>query len=410
MSYDQNIPAPQGAVKLSEIAVDRIQPVININPGDSSIVMAEQLRAVLTDALMKESYFLHSNGIIDWLVDLGGVGTLVFNDSHNVNDIVFTILQTPDNVIPTSFNLVLHGTDGTENSSNFKSLTLVDDDLLYIEIDRALLLAGGNTVAISNGVNYAGTIGQRLVKVNLSNGLPQLHSPVYDSLAPGAMPTTLFIPLCWRHGPSNDLLWIPHGILWPQNTDSTLGAIITRGLEIYPSAFVKNLIDFQMALAQFGSTGGIICVIQPFALDTNYSIPSGITLLGRSSFDGTTGVPGSLNPLNTSSIIVGPGKGLILLTGARVKDLNFLGTEHFGQYADESMIEINGGYGIIENCSFTFQNTSRTGPYGAIGVNINSSYNKVVNCKFNDVISPDYHNGVFYGSGDHNYDLECQYS
>ena len=396
MTYDGNVPAPQGAVKLSEIVVDRDQAVIDVQSGDSSIVLVEQLRGVITDLLMRNNYMLHSEGIIDW----DSAGNLAFNDTGVLNNIIFTVLQTPARTAR-NVNLVMQATLGANDATHFNTIALANDELLYIEIDRSLLLANQTgTITLANAVGGGSLVsGQTVRKISLASGIPALFSPKVGT------PTTLFIPLCWRHdwgGTNKDLLWIPHGIRWPQNTQSTLGAIIVRGLEIYPSAFVTTKAELKNAFTYIvGLTGGIVCVSQSFAVDEVISIPAGVTLLGRTSLDSTA---------NLSMLTMTSTGGFTMGARARVKDLFFNCQSGFGQTTDRVVLTASGGRGVIDNCAFTFANTATAGTYGAIGVQFASNFNRVLGCKFNSVAALAYRLGVQYQSGAYNSDIECEYT
>ena len=412
MSYDSNIPAPQGAIKLSEVAVDRSQLEIDLLPGDSGIVALEQLRLIGVDALMRANYILHSDGQMLW-----DGSNLAFNaDPALPTNMFFKILQTSGQAINRTFTLQMVGTTVANTTTAFKTIALSDGDLLYLEIDRETLLnTTSPTITVNNAVGGSSlTSGMTLKKISIlgtpSIGIPALLSPKADTTLPNPMPTTMFIPLALCHHwtdsaltPYSDLLWIPHGIRWPALTTSTCGAVIVKGLEIYPSVFVHNLNDFQVALTDptgVSVTGGIICIATPFTINQSITIPTGVTILGRGKYDGV-GNQSTLSFITTGT--------LILSDHCRVKDLLITCVSNFGAVSTESAILFNGNRCIVDGCSFKFANTAGK----AIGVKVAASDCKVMDSRFETVASGAYtanRYGISYASGNNNYDIDCEYT
>ena len=402
MAYDSNIPAPQGAIKLSEIAVDRSQLEIDLLPGDSGIVALEQLRLVAVDALMRANYILHSDGQMNW-----DGSNLIFNaDPLLPTNLLFKLLQTSGQDVNRTVTLKMAGASSTTTTA-FQTIALADGDLLYLEIDRETLLNNANpTITVNNAVGGSSTAtGMTLRKVNISSsGMPALVSPKAGTTLPNPMPTTMFIPLALCHYwvdsnsvPYHDLLWIPHGIRWPSQTLSTVGAIVVKGIEIYPSAFVHSLTDFQTALTSLATTGGIICIASPFTINQSVSVPSGVTILGRGKYDGAG---------NQSTLTFTTTGTLILSDHCRVKDLRVACASNFGAVSQENAILFNGDRCIVDGVTFTFANVAGK----AVGIKVAANNCKTQDSRFEGVASSAVRVGISYASGNNNYDIDCEYT
>ena len=58
-NYDQPVPLPQGAIKLSEIASDRAEQLISTGIGASSVIVMEQILSMAADTMRRQSYILN---------------------------------------------------------------------------------------------------------------------------------------------------------------------------------------------------------------------------------------------------------------------------------------------------------------------------------------------------------------
>lgn len=98
----------------------------------------------------------------------------------------------------------------------FNSIALASGEVAYIELDRSLIPSSGSLV-LENGVSGGSLVVGKTVKKSTAG-------PALVSAASGAT-GTLSIPLAMNV--DGHLWWIPHGIYWPPNTSSPLGAVIT---------------------------------------------------------------------------------------------------------------------------------------------------------------------------------------
>jgi hypothetical protein len=395
MAYDSVIDKPQGSVKLAEIFTDRAIDVIETAIGETGLIIVEQLRNVMADAIRKNSYILHSDGRVLW----DGSNINFVSDSENTN-IILTLLQT-ENAALRRINLVLTG-GGSNTANTFNNIALNDKEMIYIELDRNTILNGSGDVVLENAAGGGSLISGYTVKkvsVNLSSsGMPSLQSPIT-----GGNTDTFNIPLAVRYDyligaiTYQDLWWIPHGIRWPQNTRSVIGAVVVQGFDVYPNVFVSSTAELVQALIDY-SDGGVICVKESFVLDQSVTLPTGVTLIGR-SMQRASGSPAII-----SLDVTG---GITMQSHTRIKDIAFYGNSNFGQTGNHTVITMSNSYCYVENCSFEFQNTGPTNT--ATAILCSGSYNKIEKCKFVDVVSPAYKIGVNY-IGSYNADIDCEFT
>lgn len=194
----------QGAVKASEISVDTAQPLLSTQSRDNLDLVLDRVRKTSADAFRRVGTFLLSSGNISWTGS-----NIVFQG----NNIMFKMLQNE-----TQKTVTLTMVGGAHSAVTFNTIALADGDIAYIELDRAQVEANTNVI-IENGPGGSLTPGKTLKVVNQSVGLPALDSP--DAAPQG----TIAIPLAMRIG--TNLWWHMHGIYWPQNSSSMLGAVIT---------------------------------------------------------------------------------------------------------------------------------------------------------------------------------------
>lgn len=380
MSYDDTILKDQGSPKISEIAVDRIQEVISIPESGNSLVALEQLRRLSVDALRRQNYILHSDGELSW-----DGSEIRFDSNGRTNHIIFRILQTEIDAIRT-VDLRLNGSITGNTSNTFESISLNDQELLYLEIDTNRIRSSGpsGVIDIENAVG-GGSLnsGYTLKKIALSSttGMPQFNYPRPDELTGSIFPTTFFVPLCfradWTDGSITyqDIWWIPHGIRWPSGVVSTIGDVIVRGLETYGDYYVRTQAELQTAITALSSIGGNIIISAPFTIDSSITIHEGIRLMGRSSRG--TGSPKAALTFASS------GK-LTMSARSQLKDIYCVCTTSFASSAHEQMVEVSGGNCIIDGVNFNLLNT---GGYQATALKVSSANNRILNCRFQSVIS-----------------------
>jgi hypothetical protein len=203
------IPGKQGAVKLGEVSTDSAFPFYQIQEREDGLTVQEALRRVAVDQIRKNHLTLSSSGQITWN---GTSGSLT---------------------IPNGVYIRLVGVkNAAEATSSFIDLRVVgpvtftinNNELLYIEVNRALLNNSNfNTpVNLTDGINGAGTPGQRIRKYTLGT-LPKKQEG-NDGLDLVSLPIALRQD--GRSGADKNLWWIPHGILWPNEVTAVIGSYV----------------------------------------------------------------------------------------------------------------------------------------------------------------------------------------
>lgn len=217
------IAAGQGAIKVSEVAVDEPQALLATLEREDAQTVINQIRKVMTDSLRRTGLLLTSRNIpnlnpgtiawsgtdITFSLDTDIVVKLLQNESGSVVDLVMTY-------------------GATNTASTFNSLPLSNGQVLYIELDRALV-PGSGSLALENAVSGGSLVIGKTVKVGTAG-------PALASAMSGAT-GTLAIPIAFNY--EGHLWWIPHGIYWPPNTSSPLGAVVTS-----TSMPVGTIIDY----------------------------------------------------------------------------------------------------------------------------------------------------------------------
>ena len=198
----------QGAIKLSEVAVDNAQPVINTVEREDGLTVIERLRRLVTDSFRRHTVLLASSATISWTG-----GSLQITDGVSIT---LLLLAAPDSA-SASFNTITYTSSGTTNWA------IDDGDIVYIELERSLLDASG-AITLTDGINSTGTVGCRIRKA------PPQTIPFIDDLNDGSPQGTLMIPIAVRHDSydaKKNLWWVPHGILWSDEISGILGRIST---------------------------------------------------------------------------------------------------------------------------------------------------------------------------------------
>lgn len=207
------IPAEQGAVKISEVSADSAQPLLATQQREDGDTVVSQIRKVLTDALKRSAGGLLltsrnavalSPGAMTWS------GTSV---NFTVNtDLVTRLLQNESGAM-----VQLRANYGAVNGTNtFNTLPLADGEVLYIELDRSLIPGSGDLV-LENAVSGGSLVSGKTIKKATAGPL------LADAMSGPS--GTLSVPLAINV--DGHLWWIPHGIYWPPNTSSPIGAVVT---------------------------------------------------------------------------------------------------------------------------------------------------------------------------------------
>lgn len=364
-----DIALPQGAIKSSEVSLDLVLDIIQSNIGADGMTALTQILGVAGDAARKTAYILNSNGSVIW------DGTnLTFNNGITGTNVVLRLLQ-PNPSGPMVVDLTMAGSTSAPSPTTFQSIPLANNDLLYIEIDRATLLASAGVLTVQNAVNGgSGTSPVTLHKVNMSSssGMPAL-----TNAANGAT-QTLYIPLACKLNGTTDLYWIPHGIRWPAGTSTTLGAIIESGLETWPDYYVSSEAQLVAAVTALSSSGGVICVDAGFTIDTTIPIPANTILVGRGF---------------TRSILTIAATGLITLGNhSELRCLSILCSAAFAGAADQDMVRITGAQAIVRDCYMEPQNTGVS--HAASCINVQGNDARVINTEFHNTTGSAYRNGI----------------
>lgn len=428
MSYDDDIFLNQGAVKASEIFMDRANNLIGSSIGSSGIKVIEKSLDMIGTLLSKQSFILTSTGRMEWKsTSLTGAQIVFDKDSAFVapTDIVLYVLQNENGVAQKTYKITIQGS-ASADSTHFKTIDLANNELLYIEIKKSELqnAIGGNLI-ITNGVDSVGTAGKRLKKtlVNpITQGMDQLLNPIsLLNETPSGTDTTMYIPLALRVDftltsgvTEKNIWWIPHGIRWPSGTTSTIGAVIVDGAQVYPNYFVaqneNTLIQAISTINGTASGGGVILIWGDITLTSSYVIPENVILIGRgfSNHTITLGAGGSItlsNYCKLQDLKIVMSSGGYIQTGnfSEISGINFYGNADFGAILNESMLKIQGNNNIIKSCRFNWANTTAL---TAFGINVVGNENRIRDCKFFGVTSSLFKTGIRYFSGSGNTDTD----
>ena len=393
MAYDTPIPPNQGAVKISEVFTDRALDVIKTQIGESGIKVMEQLVRITADALRRINYILYSPGTVNW------TGTAIEQNNTatpSATNIIFRILQTEDVggvASPRYVDLVLTGDQTAAAEQLFKSISLNNGDVLYLELDRSLVLAAGNTKNLHNGIAVIdggfGSIftGLTVKKRNISTGLPPLDAQE------GASPTNTFtIPLAmrvdWTDGTDSfqDIWWIPHGIRWPMGTRSTLGAVIVSGLDHYYSRVVASQAQLIQAITDLTTGGGIILAKAPITLNTPITIPDGVILVSRSNKYSTA----------EGGLTLTTGASITLASGAKLFNCDIEAGSGFSATTD-SLVIMSGNKAEVRDCNFKLAYALAVNTPSCVKITGNL-FNRIYNCTFT-LVSASTSVGIKYSAG-----------
>lgn len=254
-----DIPLNQGAVKLSEVATDRAQTIANIPANQDALSAYESLQSVVGDLLSRVSLFLTSQ---QGYPSTAGPGSVVWSGTNitfsSATSIVVKIIQASSG-IATDLVLLYGASNGT---TAFNTISIPNGQILYIELDRSNLT--GSNLILENAAGGGSINPGKTVKVASS-----LPTAINTSGSNGQ--GTMAIPLAINIAGS--ILWIPHGIFWPINTSSPLGAVITTTSlpigSITPYTTFGNPSPYGYSTAKVSSPGFALCdgsvIIDPTA-------------------------------------------------------------------------------------------------------------------------------------------------
>ena len=376
MNYDSNLPGNQGNTKLSEIAVDRTLPLFPTGIAQENALTTMQVAfQALTELARRQNYFLRSEGQIQW------DGTNIrFDAGALVNSMDLEILSS-EGVTNHAFTLRLQGDLSVNGNSTFVNIPMSDGDLLYLELDATLFVNLGTTFNLDNAVSGTGTTaGRRVLKQPMSTAMPQL------AIAATKGGSLFYIPLALCRG--TDILWIPHGIRWPINTTSTLGAIIVAGFSAYPEQFAGNQAQLLTGLSNLATNGGVLLITQSINLTQSISIPDSVKILGRG--------------LDKNALNLLPGATLLMGNRCVIEGVQITTTASWTGVA----INLTGTRSRILDTRIDVSLSVNSS--SATCVTVNGSRNRIKDCIFNGVASPSARIGINYVSGSDNADIDCE--
>jgi len=135
----------QGAIKLSEVAVDTAQVVANTPANEDALTVYQSLQSVISDLLSRMSLFLTSQA---GYPSTTGPGIVIWSGntiSLSSTSIVVKLVQAPSG---TAIDLVMNYS-ATNTATGFNTLPLANNEILYIELDRSNLT--GPVLILENG-------------------------------------------------------------------------------------------------------------------------------------------------------------------------------------------------------------------------------------------------------------------
>lgn len=363
MSYNDQIPDQQGAIKSSEIFTDHQLQIIKNNVGDTVLATLEGMMKPVSDAIRYNNFLLRSDGQVFWENSLG-VTKIKFDSDAKANNIILTLYVMDESAVSRTVEVRVNGTTGANSLTAFNEIILNANELVYLEISRAELLAATSGVpattpgqlVLENGITGGSTAsGKRVLKTSLSGvaGMPALLAEMNSLTQSNSQ--TVNIPLAARYDWSDglttfpDIWWIPHGIRWPSNVRSVLGAVVVSGFEALPNFFVRSELELIQALTSLNSDGGIITPTQSFTITTPITVPQNVTILGRSN---------RADGINNAKITVAAGAGFTLQAGAGLKNLGLIVASGFGASGTSNVVNMTGARSFVIDCQFRVTSTT----------------------------------------------------
>lgn len=143
MAYDDDIALSQGAVKASEIFMDRANNLVGSTIGSSGVKVIEKSLDMIGTLLSKQSFVLTSTGRIEWKTASSTDAQIVFDkDAAFVpsTDLVLYVLQNENGAAQKTYKITIQGST-VASANHFKTINLANNELLYIEIKKSELQA-----------------------------------------------------------------------------------------------------------------------------------------------------------------------------------------------------------------------------------------------------------------------------
>jgi hypothetical protein len=423
MAFDDDISLGQGAIKASEIFMDRAVPLVGSSVGSSAVKLIENSLDMIGTLLSRQSFILTSTGRIEWKSTATQAEVVFDKDVAFIpaTNIDLYVLQNENGVAKKTYTVRMQGAAAAD-ATHFKTIELQNYELLYIEVDKSQLQASGGTLTITNGIDNSGLWGVagKVLKKTLVNpataGMDQLLNPIS-----GGTDTTMYIPLAIRIDfqltsgvTEKNIWWIPHGIRWPSGTTSTIGAVIVDGSQVYPNYFIaQNENTLVQAISTINGTtsgGGVIILWGDLTLTAAYTIPDNVILISRgfANHTLTLGAGASLtigNSCKIQDLKIVMSSGGYIQTGSfcEISGVKFYGNSNFGTLLNEAMLKVQGTANQIRNCQFEWANTTSL---TAFGINVAGNENRIRDCKFFGVVSSAFKTGIRYQSGSGNTDTD----
>ena len=392
MTFDSQRPNNQGDTKLSEIAIDATVPLYSGSGPQQNAFLTQQVAfQAINEAVRRQNFILHSDGTSQFTWD----GTNLRFDTNAVANTIDLEFLATENVTYPTFEVQLVGSATANGTQAFQFIPMSDGDLVYLELDSTQLVGqAGSPFALYNAINGGGThVGLRVLKQPMTIAMPQLQ---IGSSGSGSL---FYIPLVMRRG--NNLLWIPHGLVWTPNTTSPLGSVSTVA---YPEFFVASQVALQTAITDLAALGGgVILITAPFNISSAITISNGIKLLGR----GTGQEVGGGGSSSKNALTFLNGGSLILQDNCELANLDMIANSAF----TGTMIHINNatasGKSLLTNCFIDF--TAPSNVNTNIAVKIDGNWNRLWQCTINGVTSSN-KIGIVYNTGSNNADVDTNYN
>lgn len=390
MTFDSQRPNNQGDTKLSEIAIDATVPLYSGSGPQQNAFLTQQVAfQAINEAVRRQNFILHSDGTSQFTWD----GTNLRFDTNAVANTIDLEFLATENVTYPTFEVQLVGSATANGTQAFQFIPMSDGDLVYLELDSTQLVGqAGSPFALYNAINGGGThVGLRVLKQPMTIAMPQLQ---IGSSGSGSL---FYIPLVMRRG--NNLLWIPHGLVWTPNTTSPLGSVSTVA---YPEFFVASQVALQTAITSLNSVGGgVILITGPFNVSSAISIPNNIKILGRGQGQVVAGGATSKNAITFLN-----GGQFNLANNCELANLDLIADSAF----TGTMIHMNNsttsGKSQLTNCFIDF--TAPSNVNTNIAVQIDGSWNRLFECSINGVAATS-KIGIVYNTGTNNADVDTSY-
>lgn len=287
----------QGSIKLSEVSVDNAEEVIDTVALQDGLTAFEQLRRVATDSLRKSAMILISTQPVTWV---GPSSEIIVPVGVSI---ILKLLLNPASTSARTINLMFTGLPTT--------WIIPNGGVIYIELERSIVDSSGGTVVLTDGINGAGTPGQRIIL------LDQTTMPILESNESLTNQSTISIPLVLRQDDTTNgvqnIWWIPHGILWSGSVSSYLGEIQTSttiplgGIIAYssPSGGTNSVL----------TQAGLSAVAPGFWLCDGSSISNASSPFFGSSTPNLNGGPNNVNSVTVQGVTTGGSATMQVLTG-----------------------------------------------------------------------------------------------